>query len=585
MSPRTFGDAETLPMLMFLALSTANALDADTFKPVGSTFDLQGGLQVMSPSLGWSGSGYAGLGLVYAHNPVVQVFDDGTRTAVVDGLFATRLGAGYNVGGKVRIDLDIPLYPYVGAADPERGGFSTGDMRLDAVFPVLQRGEDPVGLAIIPIISLPTGNVDKFTGSGFGAGLTVSAGIAPVEKLFIDANLGAAAAPASTLGDFSFGSSLIASLGAGYLVSERLTLGAELDSNIALAGGVGPYNKNPVELHAYGTYGAKNGLVGTLGLGTGLVAGVGAPDVRVLAQLGYRIPGRPPVYDVDKDGIVDGDDACVNEPEDMDRFEDSDGCPETDNDKDGIVDLSDACPTEAEDRDAFEDTDGCPETDNDKDGLVDSLDACPNEPGPAATAGCPDTDGDNIADNVDACPTEPGPERTKGCPDRDSDLVADKRDKCPDEPKDPREDPERSDGCPKRVFVSLEKIEIMDKIFFDTNKTTIKKESFSLLQEIATTLNANDDILSVEVAGHTDSDGKDDKNLTLSKGRAEAVVKWLTTTGKVDPTRLYGAGYGETKPIETNATAVGKANNRRVEFVIKSTRPRGTPTVAPKSPE
>ncbi|MDP2304432.1 MAG: OmpA family protein [Pseudomonadota bacterium] len=573
-------------MLLLLALSPAFALDSDTYRPAGSTADLMGGLQIMSPGIGWSGSGYASLGLVYAHNPIVQVFEDGTRTAILSDSFATRLGAGYNIAGKVRLDLDLPLYPYLGASDPDLSGFSTGDLRLDAVFPVLTRGEDPLGLAIVPILNLPTGNVEKRTGAGFGAGLMVSAGVAPTKKMFIDGNIGASAAPADALGEFSFGSNLQAGLGLGYHVSEAFTLGAELDSQFALAGGVGPYNKNPVELHAYGTYGKVSGLVATVGLGTGLVAGVGAPDVRVLAQVGYRIPGKAPIYDVDKDGIVDPDDSCIDVPEDADGFEDSDGCPEEDNDKDGIVDGKDTCPNDAEDRDAFEDSDGCPETDNDKDGLVDALDACPNEAGPEATVGCPDTDGDHIADNADACPTEAGPERTKGCPDRDADLVPDKRDKCPDEPKDPREDPERSDGCPKRVFVSLEKIEIMDKIFFDTNKTTIKKESFPLLQEIANVLNNNDDIQKVEVAGHTDSDGKDEKNLTLSQGRAEAVVKWLTTVGKVDPARLYGTGFGETKPIDTNASTAGKANNRRVEFVIKATRPRGpSPTVpAPIAP-
>ncbi len=561
-------------MLLSLALS-AHALDSDTYRPAGSSADLQGGLQVMSPTIGYPGSGYAGLGLVYAHNPVVRLFDDGTRQSVVSSSFATRFGAGYNVGGKVRLDLDLPIYPYVGAPEPEWGGFSTGDARIDAVIPVLSLEDKPVALAFVPMVNLPTGNPGRYTGTGFGAGLAVAAGVAPTEKLFIDANLGASASEPSTLGEFTFGSALSAGLGAGYRISEAITVGAELDSLITLADGVGPYNKNPVELHGYGTWTNGSGVVATLGLGTGIVAGVGAPDVRIVGQIGYHLPGKPPVLDIDKDGIADDVDKCVDVPEDADNFQDSDGCPDLDNDEDGIADASDTCPIEAEDRDNFEDTDGCPEADNDKDGLTDSLDACPNEAGPQATVGCPDQDGDVIADRADACPTEPGPKETKGCPDKDVDLVPDKRDKCPTEPKDPREDPERSDGCPKRVFVTLEKIEIMDKIFFDTNKTTIKAQSNALLQEIATTLNNNPDIVRVEVAGHTDSDGKDASNLKLSQGRAEAVVKWLTTKGGVAADRLFAVGYGETKPIDTNTTAAGKANNRRVEFVIKATRPKG----------
>ncbi len=557
-------------MFFFLTTSSAFAFDADTFEPAGSSLDEQGGLQVLSPSIGWAGSGYAGIGLVYAVNPVVRLYENGDQEAVVGGLFSTRLSGGYNVAGKVRIDLDLPLYPYVGAADPAEAGFALGDARLSTVIPVIRRGDSPFGLAVVPLVNLPTGG-SAFTRSGFGAGLGVAAGLAPTDRLFFDANVGGFVAQADALGEFSLGSGLLASIGGGMRVGERFTVGAELDSNISLAGGVGVYNENPVELHAYGTYGAGRGLVATLGFGTGIVAGIGAPELRVIGAVGWHFPGKPPVYDVDLDGVSDDVDACVDAAEDLDEFEDSDGCPELDNDTDGVADTRDACILDPEDKDFFEDEDGCPERDNDRDGLVDSLDACPVDAGPETTVGCPDTDADRIPDLVDVCPTVAGPERTKGCPDRDADLVPDSRDACPDTPKDPREDPERSDGCPKRVFVTGVRIEILEKIFFDTAKTTIKKESFALLQEVADTLNRNLDITRVAVDGHTDSDGEDAKNLTISQGRADAVVKWLTTTGKVDPTRLYGVGYGETKPIDANATPTGKTNNRRVEFVIKGT--------------
>jgi OmpA-OmpF porin, OOP family len=98
--------------------------------------------------------------------------------------------------------------------------------------------------------------------------------------------------------------------------------------------------------------------------------------------------------DSDKDGITDDKDKCPNEPEDMDGFEDTDGCPDYDNDLDGIYDSQDKCPNEAEDFDGFEDSDGCPDTDNDKDGIPDSLDKCPNNPetvnGYKDDDGCPD---------------------------------------------------------------------------------------------------------------------------------------------------------------------------------------------------
>jgi OOP family OmpA-OmpF porin len=98
--------------------------------------------------------------------------------------------------------------------------------------------------------------------------------------------------------------------------------------------------------------------------------------------------------DEDKDGITDDKDQCMNEPEDKDGFEDTDGCPDYDNDMDGIYDNQDKCPNQAEDYDGFEDSDGCPESDNDKDGIPDAIDKCPNNSetvnGFKDDDGCPD---------------------------------------------------------------------------------------------------------------------------------------------------------------------------------------------------
>ena len=73
--------------------------------------------------------------------------------------------------------------------------------------------------------------------------------------------------------------------------------------------------------------------------------------------------------------------------------------------------------------------------------------------------------------------------------------------------------------------------------------------------------------VSIEIAGHTDSKGSDDYNLNLSQGRSQSVVDYLASQG-IDKTRLQAHGYGETKPIDTNDTDEGRANNRRVEFTI-----------------
>lgn len=109
----------------------------------------------------------------------------------------------------------------------------------------------------------------------------------------------------------------------------------------------------------------------------------------------------------------------------------------------------------------------------------------------------------------------------------------------------------------------------LKNIYFDNDKTTLKPESFIELAKVLDFLTANPRI-SVEIGGHTDSNGSDAHNATLSQGRSEAVVEWLIGQG-IDVSRLSAQGYGESKPIDTNATKEGQANNRRVEFTVMKT--------------
>lgn len=307
----------------------------------------------------------------------------------------------------------------------------------------------------------------------------------------------------------------------------------------------------------------------------------------------------PDDADYDGDGIKGDNDKCVDEAEDIDNFEDTDGCPEKDNDKDGIDDEKDQCRDQAEDKDGVADEDGCPEGDSDGDGVIDEKDKCPTVKGSAENNGCPDgdkdgdtvldrldacidvkgvvenngcpdadTDEDGTVDRLDGCKTEKGPQSNKGCPypDTDKDGTADNVDNCINEV-----GPVENQGCPvakkQLVVITAEKLVIKDKVYFDTGKATIQARSNTLLDQIASILGSHSEITAVQVEGHTDTTGDAVFNRTLSGDRARSVVNYLVKKG-IAADRLKPLGFGPDRPAEDNATAKGKEANRRVEFNI-----------------
>lgn len=120
---------------------------------------------------------------------------------------------------------------------------------------------------------------------------------------------------------------------------------------------------------------------------------------------------------------------------------------------------------------------------------------------------------------------------------------------------------------PSRVTVGKEKLELNEKVYFETGKADIKPASYGLLDEVAAALKSHDEIKKVVVEGHTDNAGKAKMNKTLSQKRAAAVRAYLVKQG-VDGSRLEAKGFGSERPVESNKTAKGREANRRVDFVI-----------------
>ncbi|HYP74805.1 MAG TPA: OmpA family protein [Polyangiaceae bacterium] len=238
--------------------------------------------------------------------------------------------------------------------------------------------------------------------------------------------------------------------------------------------------------------------------------------------------------------------------------------PPADTDHDGFADPDDRCPA-----DPGVAPNGCP-ADTDTDGVLDRDDFCPREAGPAPK-GCPivdlDPDKDGVLLPCDQCPAEAGT-KPLGCPirDTDGDGIPDDKDKCPKEP-ETRNGFEDQDGCPDTVPEAVKKFTgVVQGIFFDQNKATIRAQSSPVLGKAAKVF-AQFPSVSIEISGHTSSEGDESFNQQLSLDRAQAVKDWLIKAG-TPAERITIRGAGPSEPIADNKTNAGREKNRRIEFKI-----------------
>jgi len=245
---------------------------------------------------------------------------------------------------------------------------------------------------------------------------------------------------------------------------------------------------------------------------------LGVDVVLLDAPVVVEEPPPPPPSDRDGDGIPDPDDACPDEPEDLDGFEDADGCPDPDNDNDTILDVDDECSMVPEDMDEFRDEDGCPELDNDGDEILDVDDACPNYP--------------EIVNGVD------------------------------DE-----------DGCPDEGLIQMvnDRIVLEDEVFFAFDRAYLRRRASRHLEAIIALWRLHPEWERVRIEGHTDDQGEDEYNLRLSQRRAETVREALIERG-MPAEMLEAQGFGAQRLLTRGDSEASMQRNRRVEFVVLSRR-------------
>jgi len=566
----------------------SGSVDAEAFRPAPGPED---GFVVQrstpEPHLAWA----VRLFFDYAHEPLV-IRQDGE---VVERIIEHRLGAHLlgSVGFFDILEVGLGL-PFVlvqtGDTSLSFGDLSTaavGDLRLDVKAAWPERFGDVFGLAVGATVRFGTGDAGAFSGEG-------TAGFDP--RLILDVqtewfgaaldfgyrlrqNAAIASLPVQDELTYALGCVVPLADLAGWDIG-GLDLLAELWGATPAADPFVSPNRSPLEALGGARWRHWGGLIVSAGIGGGVTRGYTSPDVRAFVEIGYAAAPPPPgPPDADGDTIADDDDRCPLDAEDEDEFEDDDGCPDLDNDGDTIPDDDDDCPLEKEDRDEFEDDDGCPDLDNDGDTIPDDDDDCPlaaeTVNGVKDEDGCPedDRDGDTIVDDVDQCPDEAEDDDDfadeNGCPDPDNDQdgILDRDDECPDEPETVNgEDDE--DGCPDFARRGVAEIAILKPILFKSNSDEILPESYPVLADVASIMQAHPEIR-IRVEGHTDDRGTEEHNLELSRRRAASVVRFMAERHSIAAERLSSEGFGESQPIADNGTSEGRAKNRRVVFAIR----------------
>jgi OmpA-OmpF porin, OOP family len=519
-------------------------------------------------SLDMRGHGRVMLGATgdFSEKPLVLYDRDGDeQKAIIKHQLFVHLGGSVVLWERLRLGVNLPVLAFQsgqrgtvqGTPFEADDGPTVGDLRLAADVRLLGSYRSPFSLAGGVAVFAPTGKQEAFAGDGKLRVLPRLLMAGDIGNLVYAAKLGVQyRANDDGFNGSTKGTEAVVAAAIGYRSNDgKLVLGPEFFGSTVVTSSDALFAKRetPFEVLFGAHYKVTDDVRLGAGVGPGLTRGFGAPQVRGLLSLEWApepkkepLVLRPVPSDRDKDGILDVDDACPDEPGVKSDDPKKNGCPlPADRDKDGILDVDDACPDEPGIKSDDPEKNGCPRRDADKDGIFDDDDACVNDPGirttDPLTNGCPppkDTDKDGIIDPEDACPQSPGP-------------------------RDP--DPKKN-GCPA-ARVEQGQIKILERVEFENNSAKLRPESDRILNAVLAVMKEHSEFTKLGVEGHTDNRGAAGHNLDLSRRRAASVMKWLVDHG-VAATRLSSKGLGMTKPIDSNDTDAGRQNNRRVEFHI-----------------
>lgn len=599
--------------LLLLCLGSALAqegLDGHHFSPVptlGGPLDLIGVWRpAAAPARAFGVSGLferSSAGLV----EVYEDWDGQTEQVLLDDVTALNLGLLASPWRRLSLSVAAPLYLSSTGAEGAQGA-GIGDLRVSAPIALIAPRSTGLALGLVPGLSLPTGDESRLLGDpGLGFSALAALGLHGA-RATLDTNLGYRQRPEIDYLNQTGGGALVASLGAGYAVSDALGLRGELLYEASLRENEVSGTASPGEALLSVRGRTKKNLSYTLGGGAGVTAGAGAPAWRAFVGLGWAYISDPN-RDTDLDGILDSADACDREPEVKNGWREEDGCPDelarwslvVRNDEgaalpatvrvgerslvadaQGRVSLEGLLPEQALQGavaaegyvEASLPAGALREGANDQQLTLAWLPGttrflvhdAEGRPIPATvTLEGPSAFGPLAIDATGRLQTlvPPGEWRLLvvaegyGAESRVLSVAADR----------PGLAKVEFTLRPPMVEVKKEEVVISEAVLFDFDAATLRVDSEPILRQVAGVLQSHPELKRVEIQGHTDDRGDEAYNLDLSQRRVETVRSWLISQG-VAPERLVAKGYGESAPIRGNGTEEGRAANRRVQFMI-----------------
>ena len=475
------------------------------------------------------------------------------------------------------------------------GSVGFGDTTLDFKYRVLDERTRPIGAQVSVRSSLPTNTTELATGTD-GVVYELEAG---VDKTFGSAllamNIGHRGIPTVEFEDSTWGSQIYTRIGGAISASD--TTGAAIEY---IGSGVygGDSSTKPKELLLSGWKRVgEDGLNLRGGFGFGLNDAITAPKYRILFSVGLE---PLDAKDSDGDGLLDNVDECINTPEDIDGVLDNDGCPEPTIVKVVVVNQFGEHVDNATWNNGTES--GKSKETYEAFGSEDEITFTASAEGHTDTSvstAIPDKELFKVKMElpmvlgqltVKAVDTKGNPIKGATWSIVGQDIFTDMRAGRPADVKPgkwtirasaegyrrvertvsvvkEKEEVVVFELVPSKAQLDGSKIDIKDKVFFESGSDVILNKSFSLLEEVSFILSDHPELTKIRIEGHTDNRGNDDMNMELSQRRANSVKQYLEKQG-IEADRLEAVGFGETQPVATNDTAGGRAENRRVIFQV-----------------